>query len=138
MQRNRIVYFIIAVILIVVGYVVRITDLSVSSGIGAKKFAMEGSFVFIAMGLYFITAVIFRKAACWVCGSIAFVVLSIPQLFRKMEYGWYNSFYDGSAGRIVLGGPFELRVFVYIFIGMILGAALELVLRQYNQIGLGN
>lgn len=138
MQRNRIAYFIIAVVLIVVGYVVRVTDVSVSSGVGAKKLAMEGSFVFIAMGFYFITAIVLRKAAAWVCGGIAFAVLAFPQLFRKMEYGWYNSFYDGNVGRIVLGGPFEFRIFVYIFIGMILGAALELVLRQYNSIGLGN
>lgn len=138
MQRNRIVYFIIAVVLIVVGYVVRVTDVSVDSGIGAKKFAMEGSFIFIAMGFYFITAIILRKAASWVCGSVAFVVIAIPQLFRKMEYGWYNSFYDGNMGRIILGGPFEARIFAYIFIGMILGAALELVLRQYNRIGFGN
>ena len=138
MQRNRIVYFIIAVVLIAVGYIVRITDVSVSSGIGVKKFAMEGSFIFIAMGFYFLTAIIIRKGAAWVCGAAAFVVLSIPQLFRLMEYGWYNSFYDGNVGRIIIGGPFEPRLFVYIFIGMILGAALELLLRQYNQIGLGN
>lgn len=138
MQRNRIAYFVIAVVLIVVGYIVRVTDVSVASGMDEKKFAMEGSFVFIAMGFYFLTAVIFRKAAAWVVGIIDFVLIALPQLFRKMEYGWYNGFYEGNVGRVMIGGPFELRLFVYIFIGMILGAALELVLRQYNSIGLGN
>ncbi len=138
MQRNRIAYFIIAVILIVVGYIVRITDIAISSGMDEKKFAMEGSFVFIAMGFYFLLAVVFRKAACWVIGIIDFAMIAFLQLFRKMEYGWYNAFYEGEIGRIVVGGPFELRLFIYIFIGMILGAALELILRQYNSIGLGN
>lgn len=138
MQRNRILYFIIGVVLIVVGYVVRVTDASVLSDPEEKKFAMEGSFVFITMGVYFIVAVIFRKAAAWVVGGIAFLAVAFLQLFRKMEFGWYNSLYESDIGRIVIGGPFELRLFVYILIGMVLGAALELVLRQYNQIGLSD
>ncbi len=138
MQRNRIRYFIIGVILIVVGYIVRVTDVSLGGSVEDKKFAMEGSFVFITMGIYFIVAIIFKKAAAWVVGGIAFLAVSFLQLFRKMEFGWYNSLYESDIGRIIIGGPFELRLFIYILIGMILGAALELVLRQYNQIGLSD
>lgn len=138
MQRNRILYFIIGVVLIIVGYIVRVTDLSIGGDIGEKKFAMEGSFVFITMGMYFIVAVVFRKAAAWVVGGVSFLLVAFLQLFRKMEFGWYNSLYESEVGRIIIGGPFEFRLFIYILIGMVLGAALELVLRQYNQIGLSD
>jgi|GEM_PF-5334880 len=138
MHRNRIVYFIIAVILIVIGYVVRVTDVSMTPGGDERKLAMEGSFVFITMGFYFISAIIFRKAAAWIVGGAAFIFVAFFQLFRKMEYGWYIGMYESQAGRIVLGGPFSARLFIYILIGAVLGAALEIVLRQYNRIGLGN
>ena len=136
MQRNRILYFLIGAVLVAAGYVVRVTDISVSVGGDERKFAMEGSFVFITMGVYFLFAVIFRRAAAWLVGGIAFISVSFFQIFRKMEYGWYIDIYESSAGRVVLGGPFELRLLIYIFIGTILGAALELVLRQYNRVGL--
>ena len=116
----------------------RVTDLSIGGDIGEKKFAMEGSFVFITMGMYFIVAVVFRKAAAWVVGGVSFLLVAFLQLFRKMEFGWYNSLYESEVGRIIIGGPFEFRLFIYILIGMVLGAALELVLRQYNQIGLSD
>ena len=112
MQRNRILYFIIAVFLIVVGYVVRMTDISMNPLVEECGLAMEGSFVFITMGIYFLIAIISKKAA------------------------WYIDIYESHAGRIVIGGPFELRIFVYILVGMVLGIALELVLRQYNKVGL--
>ena len=124
--------------LIIVGYIVRVTDLSIGGDIEEKKFAMEGSFVFITMGMYFIVAVVFRKAAAWVVGGVSFLLVAFLQLFRKMEFGWYNSLYESEVGRIIIGGPFEFRLFIYILIGMVLGAALELVLRQYNQIGLSD
>ena len=116
----------------------RVTDLSIGGDIEEKKFAMEGSFVFITMGMYFIVAVVFRKAAAWVVGGVSFLLVAFLQLFRKMEFGWYNSLYESEVGRIIIGGPFEFRLFIYILIGMVLGAALELVLRQYNQIGLSD
>ncbi|MEE3404333.1 MAG: hypothetical protein VZR73_09635, partial [Acutalibacteraceae bacterium] len=90
------------------------------------------------MGMYFIVAVVFRKAAAWVVGGVSFLLVAFLQLFRKMEFGWYNSLYESEVGRIIIGGPFEFRLFIYILIGMVLGAALELVLRQYNQIGLSD
>ncbi len=136
MQRNRIMYFIIGVVLIVIGYVVRITGISIASAVDSRKFAMEGSFVFITMGVYFIIAIIIKKAAAWVVGGAAFLIVAFLQLFRKMEFGWYISIYESNVGRVVIGGPFELRLFIYIFVGMILGAALELILRQYNKVGL--
>lgn len=136
MQRNRIMYFIIGVILLIIGYVVRIAGVSIATGVDNRKFSMEGSFVFITMGVYFIIAIIFKRAAAWVVGGIAFIAVGFLQLFRKMEFGWYIDIYESNVGRMVIGGPFELRLFIYIFIGMILGAALELILRQYNKVGL--
>ena len=37
MQRNRILYFIIGVVLIIVGYIVRVTDLSIGGDIEEKN-----------------------------------------------------------------------------------------------------
>ena len=136
MQRNRILYFIIAVFLIVVGYVVRMTDISMNPLVEECGLAMEGSFVFITMGIYFLIAIISKKAAAWVVGGISYLLVAFLQIFRKVEFGWYIDIYESSVGRIVIGGPFQFRLFIYIFIGMILGAALELVLRQYNKVGL--
>ncbi len=136
MQRNRILYFIIGVVLIIMGYIVRVTDMSMNPTIDEKRLAMEGSFVFITMGIYFLIAVIFKKAAAWVVGGISYLLVAFFQIFRKMEFGWYIDIYESNVGRIVIGGPFELRIFLYILVGMVLGIALELVLRQYNKVGL--
>ncbi len=136
MQRNRILYFIIAVFLIVVGYIVRVTDVSINAGPEERKIAMEGSFVFITMGMYFLVAVIFKKAAAWVVAGISFLFVAFFQIFRKMEFGWYIDIYESDIGRVVIGGPFALRLFLYMLVGMILGIALELILRQYNKVGL--
>ncbi len=136
MHRNRLKYFIIAAVLIVIGYIVRLTDITMTPNEEEKKFAMEGSFVFITMGIYFLTALILRKAAAWIVGGVAFLFVAFFQLFRMMEYGWYISIYDSYAGRVVLGGPFAPRLLVYILIGAILGAALEIILRQYNRVEL--
>lgn len=136
MHRNRLKYFIIAAVLIVIGYIVRLTDITMTPNEEEKKFAMEGSFVFITMGIYFLIALILRKAAAWIVGGVAFLFVAFFQLFRMMEYGWYISIYDSYAGRVVLGGPFAPRLLVYILIGAILGAALEIILRQYNRVEL--
>ena len=129
-------YFIIGMVLLAIGYVVRVTGLSIVTSVDNRKFTMEGSFVFITMGIYFLAAVIFRKAAAWVVGGVAFVAVGFFQKKKKMEFGWYIDIYESNVGRIVIGGPFQFRLFIYIFIGMILGAALEIVLRQYNKVGL--
>ena len=55
-----------------------------------------------------------------------------------MNFKWYNLFYASDAGKLVLGGPFNAKWFLYILIGVILGAILEVIIRQYNRIGLGN
>ena len=136
MQRNRILYFIIAVFLIVVGYIVRVTDVSINAGPEERKIAMEGSFVFITMGMYFLVAVIFKKAAAWVVAGISFLFVAFFFFFFKMEFGWYIDIYESDIGRVVIGGPFALRLFLYMLVGMILGIALELILRQYNKVGL--
>ena len=81
MHRNRLKYFIIAAVLIVIGYIVRLTDITMTPNEEEKKFAMEGSFVFITMGIYFLTALILRKAAAWIVGGVAFLFVAFFSVF---------------------------------------------------------
>lgn len=129
MVRNRIIYLIIAGILLALGYVTRTL---------AVERSMEISFVFIAMGLYFIIALILRKAASWVLFLVDFAVVGGLQGLSKLNFKWYNLFYASDLGNIIIGGPFNLMNFVYILMGVALGAILEVVIRQFNRIGLGN
>ena len=129
MVRNRIIYLIIAGILLALGYVTRTL---------AVERSMEISFVFIAMGLYFIIALILRKAASWVLVLVDFAVVGGLQGLSKLNFKWYNLFYASDLGNIIIGGPFNLMNFVYILMGVALGAILEVVIRQFNRIGLGN
>ncbi len=129
MERNKIIYFLISSVLIASGYVIRFMNM---------ELAMEGSFVFITMGLYFLIALIIRKAASWVLFIADFAVMGGLQGLSKMNFKWYNLFYASDAGKLVLGGPFNAKWFLYILIGVILGAILEVIIRQYNRIGLGN
>ena len=129
MDRNRLLYFLIAALLMTSGYIIRMMNMD---------FAMEGSFVFITMGLYFLLAVIIRKAASWVLVLADFAIVGGLQGLSKMNFKWYNIFYASDAGKMVLGGPFAGKYFIYILMGIALGVVLELVIRQYNSIGLGN
>lgn len=129
MVRNKLLYFIIAVVLMAAGYVIR--TLSVDH-------AMEVSFVFISMGSYFLVALILRKAASWVLYLVDFAIVGGLQGLSKMNFKWYNIFYASDIGKIIIGGPFDLMLFVYILIGVTLGSILEVVIRQFNKIGLGN
>ncbi len=129
MKRNRIVYFIVAAIFIAAGYVIRIMNFHLS---------MEGSFVFISIGVYFLLAVFFRKAAAWVLVILDFALMGGLQGLSKLNFQWYNLFYKSELGQIIIGGPLSLRIALYILMGIFLGAVLEILFRQYNRIGLGD
>lgn len=129
MVRNRLLYFVIAAVLMAAGYVIRTLQIDL---------AMEASFVFISMGFYFIVAIILRKAASWVLFIVSFLIIGGLQGLSKMNFKWYNLFYASDIGKIVIGGPFDLMLFVYILIGIALGTILEIVIRQFNKVGLGN
>ena len=129
MERNRLVYFIIGVIMLGLGYIVRFVGLD---------FSKEGSFFLIIMGLYFIIAIIFKKAATWVLLVIDLFVGVGMQYLRMINVPWYNRLYDSRIGQLLIGGPFETRLLIYILLGAAFGAVLEIVIRQYNWIGLGD
>ena len=128
MVRNRLLYFFIAAVLMAVGYVIRVI---------AVERSMEISFVFISMGAYFLLALILRKAAAWVLIITDFAIIAALQGLSKMNFKWYNLFYSSQIGQIIIGGPFDLMLFVYILIGVVLASILEVII-QFNRIGLGN
>ena len=129
MERNKLLYFSVGVFLIVGGYIIRSMN---------REFAFEGSFVFISMGMFFILALIMKKSASWALFLSDFAIMGGLQGLSKMNFKWYNFFYASDAGRFVIGGPFNVIVFVYILIGVVLGFILEMVLRQHNSIGIGS
>lgn len=129
MERNKLLYFAVGAFLIVGGYIIRSLN---------RDLAFEGSFVFISMGMYFILALIMKKSASWALFITDYAIMGGLQGLSKMNFKWYNLLYASDAGRFVIGGPFNVRVFIYILIGVTLGAILELVLRQHNSIGLGS
>lgn len=128
MERNRIRYFIIAVIFIVLGYLSRTMD-----GIIWKEF----SFVLLCAGSYFIFAIQFRKAASWVLIFINFIVQGGLQFLRACNFPFYNFIYDSDIGKFILGGPFNKDMFLFILLGTLGGAVFELALRQFNKVGMG-
>ena len=82
--------------------------------------------------------ILFKKAnAGWliltdivVCGGL--------HLLRLTNIPWYNILYDSQMGEIILGGPFQYMVLVYVLCGTMLGSLFEMIMRQYNRIGLGD
>ncbi len=129
MRRNRIVYFIIAAVLMAAGYVIRYMDQGPS---------MEGSFIFISMGVYFLAAVMFRKAAAWVLCIVDLIIMLGLQSMSRMNIDWYSTFYKSYIGNMIIGGPFTTRIIIYIVMGIALGTILEILIRQYNCIGMGD
>ena len=87
------------------GYIVRFVGLD---------FSKEGSFFLIIMGLYFIIAIIFKKAATWVLLVIDLFVGVGMQYLRMINVPWYNRLYDSRIGQLLIGGPFETRLLIYI------------------------
>ncbi len=128
MERNRIRYFIVAVALLIFGYVTRTFD---------DVFWKNTSYAIITAGVYFIIAIILKKAAAWVVLIIDLFICCGLQTLRLFSVEWYNTFYDSDIGRFIIGGPFSVTIFTYIFIGSVIGALLEIGLRQFNQVGMG-
>lgn len=128
MERNRIRYFIVSVVFLVCGYLTR-TIIDV--------FWHNTSFALITVGLYFLLAILFRKAAAWVLLILDLFIGCGLQVLRTLDVEWYNDFYDSAIGVFVIGGPFSTTTLTYIFIGAVAGALLELGLRQFNQVGMG-
>lgn len=129
MERNRLIYVITGVLLLGLGYAVRFMR---------TEHFYEGSTLIIAMGMYFFLALVFRKAAAWVLTAADLILCGGLQGARLLNIPWYNRFYDSPMGLLIIGGPFEFRIFIYILFGTLLGAFLEIVIRQFNSIGLGN
>lgn len=133
MKRNRIVYFIIGVVFLIIGYVIRIMNALLS---------MESSFIFIAIGVYFLLAVILRKASAWVLILVDLAIIGGLQALTITHMAcleWYREFcLKTEIGHIVIGGPLSSRIAIYIVMGIALGAIIELLMRQYNKIGLGD
>ena len=129
MDRNKLLYFIVGVALTAFGYVTRVMQV---------ENYYRSSTILITMGLFFIFAILFKKAnAGWliltdivVCGGL--------HLLRLTNIPWYNILYDSQLGEIILGGPFQYMVLVYVLCGTMLGSLFEMIMRQYNRIGLGD
>ena len=128
MERNKLRYTTVAVLFLVFGYISRTVSLSV---------ARQASFVLITAGVFFILSLIFRKAASWVLVLIDLIICEGLNFFRLLQFPQYNAFYDSEIGRFIFGGPFNTGMMFFILVGALAGAALELCLRQFNQIGMG-
>ena len=109
MDRNKLLYFIVGGLLITVGYAAR-----VMFALMFKK-ANEGVLILIDL---------------LVCGGLHAV--------RLINIPWYNMIYDSDVGTLILGGPFQYMVLVYVLCGTALGLFFEMIIKQYNKIGLGN
>ena len=46
--------------------------------------------------------------------------------------------YDSPFGELVFGGPFQYMILVYVLCGTFLGLLFEMIIKQYNRIGLGD
>lgn len=135
MDRNRILYFIVGAALTAFGYVIRVMQV---------ENYHRSSTILIAMGLFFIFALMFRKAHEGILFMIEMLTCYAIHFIRLTNIPWYNTVYDSELGKIVLGGPimtngsFQYMVLVYILCGVVLGLFFEMIIRQYNKIGLGD
>ena len=128
MERNRIRYFIFALTFFVLGYLSRAT----SGGLWR-----ELSFVLISAGVFFIFAIWLRKSASWVVMLVSLLFCTVIQILSQLNIGFYNEIYNSRIGGFILGAPFDLKMLIYIVLGISGGAAVELALRQFNKIGMG-
>lgn len=129
MERNRILYFIIGVILTGLGYAMRVMQV---------ENYYRGSAIIIAMGLYFIFAVMFKKASAFFLTAIDILICGGLHIVRFANIPWYNIIYDSQVGELILGGPFKWQVLLYVLCGTVLGLFFEKIVSQYNRIGLGD
>lgn len=129
MDRNRLLYFLVGGGLVAFGYVVRVMQV--------ENYA-RSSTILIVMGLFYIFALMFRKANEGVLIVIELAVCCGLHIIRFTNMAWYNHIYDSRLGEIVLGGPFHYTVLIHILFGVVLGVLSEMIVRQYNRIGLGD
>lgn len=129
MDRNRILYFLVGGGLMAFGYVVRVMRV---------ENYLRSSTILIVMGLFYILALMFRKANEGILIVIELVVCCGLHIIRFTNMAWYNHIYDSQFGELVLGGPFQYKVLLYILFGTLLGVLSEMIVRQYNRIGLGD
>lgn len=126
MDRNKLLYFIVGATLIVFGYVTRVMQV---------ENYYRSSTILITMGLFFIFALMFKKANAGVLILIDLLVCGGLHLVRLTNIPWYNILYDSKIGEVILGGPFHYMVLVYVLCGTFLGLLFEMIMRQYNKIG---
>ena len=129
MDRNRILYFIIGVVIAGLGYALRVMQV---------ENYYRGSAILIAMGIYFILTVLFKRANAFVLFMMDVLLCGGLHLIRLANIPWYNYIYDSPFGTLVIGGPYNTMILVYVLCGTILGLFFEMVMRQYNKIGLGD
>ncbi len=126
MDRNKLLYFIVGAALIVFGYATRVMQV---------ENYYRSSTILITMGLFFIFALMFKKANAGVLILIDLLVCGGLHLVRLTNIPWYNILYDSKIGEVILGGPFQYMVLVYVLCGTFLGLLFEMIMRQYNKIG---
>ena len=129
MDRNKLLYFIVGGLLITVGYAARVMRV---------ENYYRSSTILIVMGLFFIFALMFKKANEGVLILIDLLVCGGLHVVRLINIPWYNMIYDSDVGTLILGGPFQYMVLVYVLCGTALGLFFEMIIKQYNKIGLGN
>ncbi len=129
MDRNKLLYFIVGGALIGVGYAARVMQVDNY---------YRSSTILIVMGLFFIFALMFKKAKEGAIILIELLVCGGIHVIRLTNIPWYNMIYDSQFGELVFGGPFQYMILVYVLCGTFLGLLFEMILKQYNRIGLGN
>ena len=129
MDRNKLLYFIVGGVLVTFGYVTRVMQV---------ENYYRSSTILIVMGLFFIFALMFKKANEGVLILIDLLVCGGIHVIRLVNMPWYNTIYDSDVGILIFGGPFQYMVLVYVLCGTALGLFFEMIIKQYNRIGLGD
>ena len=129
MDRNKLLYFIVGGALIGVGYAARVMQVDNY---------YRSSTILIVMGLFFIFAQMFKKAKEGAIILIELLVCGGIHAIRLTNIPWYNMIYDSQFGELVFGGPFQYMILVYVLCGTFLGLLFEMIIKQYNRIGLGD
>lgn len=129
MDRNKLLYFIVGGVLVTFGYVTRVMQV---------ENYYRSSTILIVMGLFFIFALMFKKANEGVLILIDLLVCGGIHVIRLVNMPWYNTIYDSDVGILIFGGPFQYMILVYVLCGTALGLFFEMIIKQYNRIGLGD
>ena len=111
MDRNKLLYFIVGGALIGVGYAARVMQVDNY---------YRSSTILIVMGLFFIFALMFKKAKEGAIILIELLVCGGIHAIRLTNIPWYNMIYDSQFGELVFGGPFQYMILVYVRCGTFL------------------